>query len=118
MREIKFRAWDRKDKLWVAGFSIGQSGTLSELGDKVFMQYTGLKDKTGKEIYEGDVVRAVHRSDEVGGWYSDSKVMGVVYFDAHWGVKFDCRDHTQRTAKHWEREAYPMEAEKMKHWSD
>lgn len=57
MREIKFRAWDKVDGLWIAGWSIGQSGVSSEQGDIVFMQYTGLKDKSGKEIYEGDIVQ-------------------------------------------------------------
>ncbi|MGA1050607.1 MAG: YopX family protein [Minisyncoccia bacterium] len=52
MREIKFRAWDKKDKLWVAGWSIGQAGVQTETSNKVFMQYTGLQDKNGKEIYE------------------------------------------------------------------
>lgn len=56
-REIKFRAWDKKDKLWVAGFNIPQSGINTEWGDKVLMQFTGLKDKNGKEIYEGDIVK-------------------------------------------------------------
>jgi hypothetical protein len=56
-REIKFRVWDKQNKLWVAGWGIGQSGVQSDVGSKVFMQYTGLTDKNGKEIYEGDIVQ-------------------------------------------------------------
>lgn len=64
---------------------------------------TGNDDKNGKEIFEGDIVRAVYKESEGGGWYSEHKVFGKVYFDPHWGVKFDCKDGTQRTADYWQK---------------
>lgn len=61
MREIKFRAWDRDSKQWVfindQNFLLGVDGSINHRPSTVLMQYTGLKDKNGKEIYEGDVVR-------------------------------------------------------------
>lgn len=65
MRDIKFRAWDG-NKMISDGFSIDMLGMyLTTSRDKIYkigetvqlLQYTGLKDKNGKEIYEGDIIR-------------------------------------------------------------
>jgi len=65
MREIKFRAWDKRDKIWCDwehNIMLGLDGEVFRNGieDKApeveLMQFTGLQDKNGKDIYEGDII--------------------------------------------------------------
>ena len=76
-REIKFRAWLPEFKKMEADlFGLRSDGMTSFNSDAVLMQFTGLKDSAGKEIYEGDIVRV--DCSEVGGAYHDG-VYKVTY---------------------------------------
>ena len=67
MREIKFRAWNKKlrfmDSAWLIDWEhelvCHSKHNQSDLKDCVLLQYTGLKDKNGVEVYEGDIIRDV-----------------------------------------------------------
>lgn len=78
MREIKFRAWLKEAKMMVEVTKIDFANQQlyfafhsGDIKNTELMQYTGLKDKKGKEIYEGDILRCYASTGELLGGYYD-----------------------------------------------
>lgn len=65
-REIKFRAWAfASNTMFYPDTDLGgelNNGSLTVIPNTILMQYTGLKDKNSKEIYEGDILNLQHRT--------------------------------------------------------
>lgn len=105
MREIKFRAyingsgkprmikWDDidaiewcNDKLWY------KTGKYTLLGNLTLLQYTGLKDKNGEDIYEGDILR-IHDADKDDGMGERYDYCTVEFQNGAFKVEYNFGDY-------------------------
>ena len=74
MKETRFRAWDKENNTMLTWEQLKSEADFSWFADEnlVFMQYTGLVDKHGVRIFDGDIVKNVRNG-----------ISRKVYWDTH-----------------------------------
>ena len=105
MREIKFRCWheDNRHKGWI---EFGVEGIPNEIANDIdytlIYQYTGLKDKNDKEIYEGDILRVPIDSFDIDNIGQSHNIGKVIIYRGCWSIKYIDRDNAHRPDFDWD----------------
>jgi hypothetical protein len=89
-RPIKFRVWDFFHKQWITGAAIELNGCIintsfaEPVTNCVALQYTGLTDKNGVPIYEGDIIHLKFGELNANLVVKWDKYMGLKYHNGGW----------------------------------
>ncbi len=110
MRELKFRAWDVTNKKMLDRVLAGPGDPCSIVWNEdrkewlhfdeacgTIMQFTGLKDSQGKEIYEGDIIKGSYDYGSFG-----NPVEAVTYENGTWNYSYALQDTGEHSERDWE----------------